>query len=53
MKKGKYINKTSLEAYKRKLIEDKLNVLHYNMEYQDNLLDSKNPDFIIYKSETE
>ena len=69
MKKSKYINKAPLEAYTRKLIEDKLNALHYNtdeldpkcnvfrerakMEYQDNLLDGKNPDFIIYKSGTD
>ena len=67
--KSKYINKAPLEAYTRKLIEDKLVALHYNtdelhpecnvyrerakMEYQDKLLNGKNPDFVIYKSGTD
>ncbi len=65
----KYIKKAPLEAYTRKLIEDKLNALHYNtdelnpncnvfrerakFEYQDKLLKGKNPDFIIYKTGTD
>lgn len=69
MCKAKYINKAPLEAYTRKLIEDKLYFLKYNldemnencnvfrerakMEYQDKLLNGKNPDFIIYKTGTD
>ena len=69
MKKSKYVNKAPLEAYTRKLIEDKLSFLGYNMdemdiqcnvyrerakmEYQDELLNGKNPDFIIYKTGTD
>lgn len=69
MKKSQYINKAPLEAYTRKLIEDKLIALHYNtdelhsdcnvyrerakMEYQDKLLNGRNPDFVIYKTGTD
>lgn len=67
--RAKYIQKSPLEAYTRKLIEDKLAVLKYNldelntncnvfrerakMEYQDKMLKGKNPDFIIYKTGTD
>lgn len=69
MKKSKYVVKAPLEPYTRKLIEDKLSLLKYNMdemdlncnvyrerakmEYQDSLLQGKNPDFIIYKTGTD
>lgn len=69
MEKSKYYEKAPLEAYTRKLIEDKLVLLKYNMDemdplcnvyrerakmkYQDDLLDRKNPDFLIYKSGTD
>lgn len=65
----KYSTKAPLEAYTRKLIEDKLNALQYNMdelspecnvyrerakmEYQDEMLNGKNPDFVIYKTGTD
>lgn len=66
---NKYKNKAPLEAYTKKLIEDKLLKLNYNMDeldnkcnvyrerakmqYQDDLLKGKNPDFIIYKTKTD
>ena len=66
---SKYIVKAPLEAYTRQLIEKKLENLKYcidemntncniyreraKMEYQDKLLDSKNPDFLIYESGTD
>lgn len=69
MSANKYTNKAPLEAYTRKLIEDKLMSLNYNMDeldancnvyrerakmqYQDDLLKGKNPDFIIYKTGTD
>lgn len=65
----KYMKKSPLEAFTRKLIEDKLTSLNYNMDemdincnvyrerakmkYQDDLLNGKNPDFIIYKTGTD
>lgn len=69
MGKNVYIDKAPLEAYTRKLIEDKLLSLKYNMDelnincnvyrerakmkYQDALLKGRNPDFIIYKTGTD
>ena len=69
MKRPKYVEKAPLEAYTRKLIEDRLTSLKYHMDeldancnvyrerakmvYQDDLLKGKNPDFLIYKSGTD
>lgn len=66
---SKYIVKAPLEAYTRLLIEKKLEKLGYcvdelnpdcniyreraKMEYQDQLLDGKNPDFLIYEKNTD
>lgn len=65
----KYKPKQPLEAYIRSVIEKKLETLGYNlneydkncnvyrerakMNYQDNLLNGRNPDFIIYKTATD
>lgn len=67
-KKRKYSLKTPLEAYTRTIIEKRLELLGYNMDerdencnvyrerakyqYQDDLLNGKNPDFLIYQSGT-
>ncbi len=66
---SKYIIKAPLEAYTRTLIEKKLEKLGYcvdelkpecniyreraKMEYQDELLSGKNPDFLIYEKNTD
>lgn len=67
-KKRKYSLKSPLEAYTRTIIEKRLELLGYNMDerdencnvyrerakyqYQDDLLNGKNPDFLIYQSGT-
>ena len=67
--KKKNVFKAPLEAYTRKIIEDKLSFLKYNLdemdsncniyreraktEYQDGILNGKNPDFIVYKTGTD
>ena len=67
--KKKNVYKAPLEAYTRKIIEDKLSFLKYNLdemdsscniyreraktEYQDRILNGKNPDFIVYKTGTD
>ena len=64
-----YIVKAPLEAYTRQVIEKKLETLGYccdelnkdcniyreraKMEYQDKLLNGKNPDFLIYETNTD
>ena len=69
MANSKFAYKAPLEAYTRTLIENKLKQLGYNMdendencnifrerakmEYQDSMLNGKNPDFIIYKTGTD
>lgn len=61
-----YTLKAPLEAFTRQIIENKLRSLNYNMDemdpncniyrerakynYQDDLLNGKNPDFLIYKA---
>lgn len=66
---AKLRNKAPLEAFTRKIIEDKLKKLKYNMdetdancnifreraktEYQDAALNGKNPDFLVYKTGTD
>lgn len=66
---SKYCTKAPMEAFTRKLIEDKLVSLKYHMdeldkqcnvyrerakmEYQDKLLNGKKPDFLIYKTGTD
>lgn len=67
--KRKTVFKAPLEAYTRKLIEDKLAYLKYDLdemsstcniyreraktERQDKILKGKNPDFIVYKTGTD
>ncbi len=67
-KKSKYSIKFPLEAYTRTKIEDRLRSLDFNMDemdakcnifrerakftYQDDLLNGKNPDFLVYESGT-
>lgn len=69
MSKRKNIFKAPLEEYTRKLIEDKLAYLKYDLdelslecniyreraktEYQEKLLNGKKPDFIVYKTGTD
>lgn len=66
---AKLRNKAPLEAFTRKIIEDKLAKLKYNLdemdlncniyreraktEFQDALLAGKNPDFLVYKTGTD
>lgn len=65
MEKSKYSIKEPLEVFTRTKIEDRLRSLGYNMDetdpncniyrerakyqYQDDALDGKNPDFLVYK----
>lgn len=68
MTKNKYKLTLPLEPYTRKIIEDKLKLLSYELDemkescnvyrerakyrYQEDKLNGKNPDFLIYKTDS-